>query len=358
MRKFSLPFKIIVFYILLNLTIVIPLNKFIYNNIDKFYTIFKDEQRLYYYDKMPDLTMKAHWINKYYKTNDFTIIMVGDSKVEDFYVKYEDSIAAKLDRKLFGEKDTPFIFNFGSSGTKTVYVMERIKKAAEYNPDLIIWQMGSGTYPSVNWVFPPSSKSYDLSLGGDLAGAYANIFKLNDQNAPFISAELRSNLIPLSRYSTFFVEYFKGLKSKFRGTPLAYPNDPYLAITEGSVPLPVFTEQTPFDASTRNFDAIGYICKYVYEKGIPMMIYIDPIRQTVAQQKFEEGYYEKLIDAIKKEASPYGVPVLDLHTSVPDELFIDGGHVKERGNEIVAQKLYEFILENFNNLFQRGLANE
>ena len=55
------------------------------------------------------------------------------------------------------------------------------------------------------------------------------------------------------------------------------------------------------------------------------MIYIAPINQSIMEKKYESGYYDKLHDVVKREASSYNVPVLNLYNVVPDELFIDGG---------------------------------
>ncbi len=359
-QTFSLPIKIAGFYVLLNLLVFMPLNNFIKDNIGNFNTIYKDAKRLYDYDRMPDLSLSANWINKYSGIRPDTVIIIGDSKIEDYYVEYTDSIAAKLDRKLFDKEGVsglgiPCVYNFGSSGSKTVYVMERIKKAAGYEPDLIIWQMGSGSYPQVKWAFSPgiNASIYDISLGGGLSGAYSNIIKMNDQNASFISSELRGNLVPLARYQVFYARYFEGLRSSLFKIPLVYPEDRFITIAEGEGIIPYFEFPMSFDSSALNFDAVGRICEYVHGKGIPMMIYIDQIRSDVSRSKFEDGYYEKLVSAIRAQASPYGVHVLDLHDAVPDAYFVDGGHVKEKGNEIMASRLYEFILEYYSGVLFR-----
>lgn len=347
MKRFGLIYKLMIIYILANLLVFVPINKYIYNNIGSFYTIFQDNSRLFKYDRMPDLSMKGHWINKYLEGNKKNIIMIGDSTVEDFYVKYEDSIGGLLDKKLYGEDGRPNVFNFGSSGTKSVYAMERIKKAAAYKPDLIIWQMGAGSYTEINWVFPHSPESYDLSLGGGLAGAYRNILKMNNENAYFISRELRGNLVPLHRYNEFYAEYIKGLKAKATGTPLPYPNDRHMKVQIGDVKITEKFYGIPFGESTRYFDVIGQVCKHVNEENVPLMIYVAPINQGILAQKYEPGYYEKLLEVIRSQAEPYGVPVLDLNDAVPDGLFIDGGHLKEKGDSIVADKLYDFVIEKF-----------
>jgi len=54
-----------------------------------------------------------------------------------------------------------------------------------------------------------------------------------------------------------------------------------------------------------------------------------------------------MVAAIKTQCEPYGVPLLNLNDAVPDELFIDGGHLKEEGDMIVAERLYQFITANF-----------
>lgn len=181
--------------------------------------------------------MKGHWINKYYKDNDKNIILVGDSTVRDYYVEYENSIAGLLDKKLYGDDDKPNVFNFGSGGTKSVYVMERIKKAASYNPDLIIWQIGAGNFTEIQWLLPPNPQSFDISLGGGLFDSYKNILKLNNESGYFISKELRSNLVPLNRYMDFYSEYLKGIKTKANGTPLPYPNDWHLKVPVGGIKI-------------------------------------------------------------------------------------------------------------------------
>lgn len=347
MKRFSLIWKLILIYIAANIFIFIPLNKYIYNNIGDFYTIFKNNDRLYMYDKMPDLDMKGHFINKYHKNNDKNIIIVGDSTVRDFYVDYEDSIARILDKKLFGENPEPKVFNFGSGGTKSVYIFERLKKAVEYRPDLVIWQMGAGSFTPVEWLLPPNPSGYDISLGGDLTDAYKNIPKLNNENGFFISRELRSNLVPLHRYNEFFSEYIKGIKAKSKGTPLPYPNDRHMAVQLGDVKVTEEFYGIPFDESDKYFDVIEDVCNYVTDKDINIMIYIAPINQNIMSEKYEEGYYDKLYDVIKRYGDLYNVPVLNLYNAVPDELFIDGGHLKEDGDMIVADKLYEFVIENF-----------
>lgn len=352
MRKFSLIYKLIFIYIVVNLAIFVPINKYIYNNVGDFYTIFQDNKRLFYYDRMPDLSIKGHWINKYYEDNDKNIVMVGDSTVEDFYVKYEDSIAGLLDKKLYGEDNRPRVFNFGSSGTKSVYVMERIKKAAAYKPNLIIWQMGAGSFTEIDWLLPPALSSFDISLGGGLLAAYNNIFKLNNENGYFISKELRSNLAPLHRYNDFYKEYLKGLKSKKEGLPLPYPNDRHLKVQIGDVKITEKFYGIPFDESTRYFNVVGEVCKYLKDENIPLMIYIAPINQNIMSQKYEEGYYEKLYEVIKNEADKYEVPVLNINNAIPEQLFIDGGHLKEEGDRIVSKKLYDFILQNFPQVVQ------
>lgn len=354
MKRFSLIYKLILIYILANVLIFVPMNKYIYNNIGSFYTIFQDNSRLFRYDRMPDLSMKGHWINSYYEGNEKNIVMVGDSTVEDFYVKYEDSIAGLLDKKLYGEDGRPNVFNFGSSGTKTIYAMERIKKAAEYKPDLIIWQMGAGSFTEIDWILPPSAESYDISLGRGLSAAYRNILKMNNENAYFISRELRGNLVPLHRYNEFYGEYIKGIKAKSAGAPLPYPNDRHMKVQIGDVKITEKFYGIPFDESTRYFDAVGEICKYVKDRNIPLMIYIAPINQSIMSQKYEQGYYDKLLEVILAQGTPFGVPVLNLYDAIPDELFIDGGHLKEKGDSIVAEKLYEFISINFPQVLQEN----
>lgn len=345
MKRFSLIYKIIIIYIAVNLLIFVPLNRYIYNNIGSFYTFFQNSNRLFKYDQMPDLSMKSHWINNYKDAGD-NIIMLGDSTVEDFYVKYEDSICGLLDKKLYDD-NRPHVFNFGSSGTKSVYVMERIKKAASYNPDLIIWQMGAGSFTEIEWAFPFKSGSYDISLGGNLPMAYANVFKINNENGYFISRELRGNLVPLNRYNEFFSYYTDGLKSKMKGKPLAYPNDRHITVQIGDVKVTEKFYGIIFDEPTRYFDVVSEVCKFVTDKGIRIMIYIAPINQSIMSQKYEAGYYDKLYDVVKKYAGAYDVPVLNIYNAIPDELFIDGGHLKEKGDSIVAGKLYDFVAENF-----------
>ncbi len=350
MKRFSLIWKLILIYITANLFIFIPLNKYIYNNIGEFHTIFKDNDRLYMYDKTPDLDMKGHFINKYYKNNDKNIIIVGDSTVRDFYVDYEDSIGRILDKELFGENSEPKVFNFGSGGTKSVYIFERLKKAFEYKPDLVIWQMGAGSFTSIEWLLPPNSSSYDISLGGGLIDAYKNIPKLNNENGFFLSRELRSNLVPLHRYNEFYNEYFKGRKAKKEGKPLPYPNDWHRTVPVGGIKVTEEFHGIAFDESDKYFNVIGEVCKYAADKGIELMIYIAPINQSIMAKKYEAGYYDNLYDVIKSYSDLYNVPVLNLYNAVPDELFIDGGHLKEEGDRIVAEKLYEFIVENFSDI--------
>ena len=347
MKRFSLFLKLIIVYLVANLTIFVPLNKYIYNNVDKFYTIFQKSNRLFRYDRMPDLSMKGHWINNFYEDNEQNIIMVGDSTVEDFYVEYDDSIGNILDEKLFNDKTNPQVFNFGSSGTKSVYVMERIKKAATYNPDLIIWQMGAGSFTEIDWLLPPKASSYHISLGGGLFDAYRNIPKINNENGYFISKELRDNIAPLSRYSNFYSEYLKGARAKAEGLPLVYPNDRHMKVQIGDVKITEEFHGIEFDKSSRYFGVVGEVCRYIKERDIDLMIYIAPINQSIMAEKYEEGYYEKLYEVIKSEAEPYGVPVLDIHNLVPDELFIDGGHLKEEGDALVAEGIYNFVLNNF-----------
>lgn len=347
MKRFSLVYKLILIYIVANLAIFVPLDRYIYNNIGSFNTIFQDNDRLYMYDKMPDLDMKGHFINKYYKKNDRNIIIVGDSTVRDFYVKYEDSIARQLDKKLFGNNVEPRVFNFGSGGTKSVYVFERIKKAIAYEPDLVIWQMGAGSFTPIQWILPPDSSSFDISLGGGLIDAFRNIPKINNENGFFVSRELRSNLVPLHRYNEFFGEYIKSAKAKAKGIPLPYPNDRHMAVQLGDVKITETFYGIPFDESDKYFDVIGTVCKYATDKRIKLMIYIAPINQSIMAQKYEAGYYDKLYDVVKNQADLYGVPVLNIYNAVPDELFIDGGHLKEEGDKIVAEKLYDFVVENF-----------
>lgn len=348
LKKYSLLIKIIAVYILANIFIFLPVNKHIISNINNSTTIFQNQNRLFYYDKSPDLSMAGHWINKYHQDNKYNILMVGDSTVEDFYVDYPDSIAHLLDKHLFGEKDRPYVFNFGSSGTKSVYVFERIKKAAEYNPDLIIWQMGAGSYPDVNWVFPYSESSYQLSLGGGILGAYSNILKINDQNAPFISQELRGNVVPLYRYQPFFKEYKRVFDAQREGRPLRYPNQWHMNIQIGDRKITEEFESLPFVEDNKNFEVIGFITRYLYEKNIPLMIYIAPINQDIRDQKYALGYYDELLRVVERETSPYNVPILDLNNAIPPRLFIDGGHLKEEGDRIVAARLNEFIRRQFN----------
>ena len=343
MKRFSLIYKILLIYIVANLFIFLPLNRYIYNNIGSFHTIFQNSNRLFKYDWMPDLSIKGHWVNNF-KDESGNIIIVGDSTVEDFYVKYEDSICGLLDNKIFND-GRPHVFNFGSSGTKSVYVTERIKKAASYEPELIIWQMGAGSFTEIQWVFPFRAESYDISLGGGLASAYRNVLKMNNENAYFISRELRGSLVPLHRYNEFYSFYIEGIRAKASGKPLVYPNDRHLKVQIGDVKITEEFYGIPFDESTRYFDVIGEVCKYVTDKGIKLMIYIAPINQSIMSQKYEAGYYDKLYDVVKGYAVIYNVPVLNIYNVIPDELFIDGGHLKEEGDKIVAERLYDFVKE-------------
>lgn len=345
MKRFSLVFRIVVIYILANLMVFVPLNRYIYNNVGRFYTFFQNSNRLFKYDQMPDLSMKSHWINDYEEAGD-NIIVVGDSTVEDFYVKYEDSICGLLDERLYDD-ERPHVFNFGSSGTKSVYVMDRIKKAVSYNPDLLIWQMGAGSFTEIEWVFPFKAGSYDISLGGNLPAAYDNVFKINNENGYFISRELRSGMVPLHRYSSFYPIFFDGLKAKRVGKAPTFPNERHMTVQIGDVKVTEKFYGIPFDESTRYFDVVGEVCKFVTDRGIELMIYIAPINQSIMSQKYEAGYYDKLYDVVKNYAVVYDVPVLNIYDVVPDELFIDGGHLKEEGDRIVAGKLYDFVTENF-----------
>ena len=349
MKRFSLIFKIIFIYIVINLFVFVPTNKYFYSGVHKFNSIFNDSSRLFKYDSVPDVSMAGHFINRYINHSDFgskdcrSIIMIGDSTVEDFYVPYHKSIAHLVDEKLFGPSLNPSVFNFGSSGTKSVYILERMKKACEYKPDMIVWQMGAGSYPEVDWVFGPVKGRYDLSLGGNLLGAYENILKLNDQNAPFVATELRGNLVPIFRFLPYYQELWKGYEAGQKGVPLKFPNDRHLKVQIGDVKITEKFHHIPFDESTRNFDVIEDVAKYVTSQGIKLVIYIAPINQSILAQKYEAGYYDKLVKVVERYASPYGVPILNLYNAVPDALFIDGGHLKEKGDSIVAEKLSAFL---------------
>ncbi len=348
LKRFSLVYKIIFIYITLNLLVFVPINKYFYSNVHRYHSIFNDASRLFKYDTVPDVSMAGHFINRYIGQREPSIIMVGDSTVEDFYVPYDKSIAGLVDKSLFGPSLSPSVFNFGSSGTKSVYVLERIKKACEYNPDMIVWQMGAGSYPEVDWVFGSNNSSpvkarYDISLGGNLLGAYENILKLNDQNVPFIAAELRGNLAPVFRFLPYYQELWKGYQAGQKGIPLKYPNDRHLKVQLGDVKITEQFHHIPFDESNKNFDVIEDVAAYVSSKGIQLVIYIAPINQSILAQKYEAGYYDKLLSVVERYTSPYGVPILNLYDAVPDALFIDGGHLKEQGDSIVAEKLAAFL---------------
>jgi len=347
-KRFSLVFKIIFIYIVANLLVFVPINKYFYSSVHRYHSIFNDASRLFKYDKVPDVAMAGHLINKYIGHSDYSIVMIGDSTVEDFYVPYDQSIAGLLDKSLFGPNLNPSVFNFGSSGTKSVYVLERMKKACEYKPDMIVWQMGAGSYPEVDWVFSPTKLSpvktrYDLSLGGNLLGAYQNVFKLNNENAPFVASELRGNLVPLFRYFPYYQELWKGYQAGKQGIPLKYPNDRHLKVQIGDVKITEKFNHIPFNEETRNFDVVADVANYVTSQGIKLVIYIAPINQSILAQKYEAGYYDKLLKVVERYSSPYGVPILNLYNAVPDALFIDGGHLKEKGDSIVAKKLSDFL---------------
>ena len=49
----------------------------------------------------------------------------------------------------------------------------------------------------------------------------------------------------------------------------------------------------PFDASTRHFDAVDVICKYVKDKNIPMMIYLAPINQSILAKNMRKAIMKR-----------------------------------------------------------------
>lgn len=344
--KCSILFKIFLIYTIFYFSAGY-FNTYILNNINSFYTPFANQKKLIYYAESPQLSLSAHRINKYRHEPGFNIVIVGDSKVEDMYVRYGDSIAGQLESLLFGNSEMPHIFNFGTSGMKLIYAYERIKKAVSYKPDLIVLAIGAGNLTDVNWVFGPVGNYYDISLGGGVAGAYANLIKLNDQNAPFISENLRCGIVPTYMLKPFFEEYINAMKAKKKGYEMRDPGEALVHVQLGDIKLNYFLDKYPFYIEKKHFEVIGQIAKLVSNADIKLIIYVPPVNQKMNSILYEPGYYDKLVEAIKAQTEDYGVPVIDLSDAVPDEYFLDGGHVKDQGDKIVAQKLADYIKQHY-----------
>lgn len=345
-HRYSILIKILIVYIIFH-WLLSSWNNYLLDNIDMFYTPFPNQRRLIYYPKSPHLSLSAHWINKYYGKPGFKIIVIGDSKVEDIYVRYENSICGQLETMMFGSSLTPHVFNFGTSGMRAIYAYERIKKAVSYKPDLIVLALGAGNFMDVNWVFPPFGNYYDISLGKNLIGAYGNLLKINDHNAALISENLRGNIAPTYMFRPFYQEYMNGLQATKENKEILNPGEALVGINIGDVEPEIFQHKKPFYEEKKHFEVVRKIAELTSNAGVKLMIYIPPVNQKVNDELYAPGYYDRLIESISKQLEGYDVPILDLTRAVPDELFVDGGHVKEDGDRIIAEKLCEFIKKKY-----------
>ncbi|MEW6724544.1 MAG: hypothetical protein AB1331_06455 [Bacillota bacterium] len=348
MRRFALPLKILSIYLAVNLLVLAPVGRYLLAHINDFPTSYAHQQRLFFYNDTPALSLAAHWINDYPEVEP-KVIIIGDSKTEDFYVRYEDSIVGRLDALVFSG-DRPHVFNFGVSGTKASYAWERVVKAAGYRPSLIIWQLGEGSFsPPPRWVTGRAPDRYLISLGGDLISAYANLSRLSDENAPLVAQELRSQLVPLYGLLTFWSEWRRARQAAAQGIPLPPPNAYHLTVPAGQYDPTQFTggRLEPFSTADRPFDAVGAIARYLDQRGIPLLILVAPINPLAYAAIYEPDFHQRMVDELRRQTAGLNVRLLDLGLAIPPEYFVDGGHLKEAGNELVARALADYLAEHY-----------
>lgn len=283
----------------------------------------------------------------------YRIFVLGGSTVLNRGVPYEKNFVRLVEKKL--QKKYPNekieMLNAGVDGYSTQHsLIDYMFRIKDFNPDLIIVMQGINDLTS-------SCSPEGYSLGGyqpdysHLFGSVSNIIFSYYRNKPIIginsiAIEAFIRFASHNLYSDIIFAYKNKFPEKLRTKRISMNKFPSISSYKRN--LVYMVKLTKYD----NVKLVLANQPYLYNKNMDERIWF---AQRTCSTKDTHPDLESLIfginlfnTATSVIAKEYNIPFIDFASKVPKtlEYFSDDVHFTQKGNQQVADMLYEFIVEN------------
>jgi len=295
-----------------------PPEKFDSGDYDKYHIIGQPYIDYYYYDKE--------------KKEDIRIICLGDSTTYGGTLDYYDSypyILEKLLNRAFPDKDIK-VLNAGLSNASSKQ-LKRIFQfyLVEYNPDIITWRMGTKLTDSYEVSINPFSKiKYTL---------WRCLYYLRTFRVFCILIDINRNFPPHTTRDKIYEFIMKKLIL-----------DNLIANWK--------TTKFPSDFEPGFKADFEIVKKIAYEHGINHVIAIDYVNVTRKGDVIDTD----CLRYKKKNLTPVVCTFKNFNKKLAacsiGDLFVDSCHLTKLGNIIIAQEVFEFLIDHdwFISLLKKG----
>lgn len=291
------------------------------------------------------LGFRGEEIKKIKNNNCFRIIILGGSAAWGTGVTDEDTINAKLERKLNGlsEHINYEVINAGDSGyVSTQEFILLFDRIMELDPDLVI------TFDGFNDIY--------AGFTNHLAGFPQNFTefkeKLENHNGLYFFwyglRKILSHSILLEDLKTklrtaFFI---RNLSLDNEGIPTAYANISDVAGIYGRnlKYMYMLLNATGVKVLFTIQPALTVGSKHLTEEEKAILTKMN--KEVIAYSKYVNKGYKLFVEELKQIQDEYGARTLDLtgiFDSIKDTIYIDDIHFSEYGSEIIAQRIFESI---------------
>jgi lysophospholipase L1-like esterase len=301
------------------------------------------------------------WNSKYQqysieKNNKFRIAIIGDSFVEALQVNFDKSLAEQLEM-LFGN-DIVEVYRFGINGAPlSEYLQILRQEVIHYNPDLVI----------IVIVHNDFMESYEMVPGR----YYSSFLKLK-----VIDGENIQEIPPVS-YHESLMEYLSRISATLRFLRMRYKMqlknffETYLFSDKRHTPPANY--QANVDISQldqkkeKNIRATEYIFQEFLKlqelKKFQLLLVMDGDRLSqYGQQSIYQGKVNRespsdsalSLNVLASEAAKkFGLPFIDMHPIFAKDFqlhnkrfeYNENTHWNEYGHQVVAQAIYQFIVD-------------
>jgi lysophospholipase L1-like esterase len=293
----------------------------------------------------------------------YRIFLLGGSTVFNSGVIYEKNVSKRLEEMLsqkYPEKKIEVI-NAGVDGYTTEHsLIQYLFSIKNFSPNMIImWHGINDWYYSCNpqqYAYTSYKADYSHHLGADAQMVFTHfqpspLISFHSVLIDHISIFLKDNLYSDITNKIKQTAPFPGIYSK------KFPQNTYKMISYSSLPSYKRNLQS-FINATKN-DQVTLLLgnqAYLYKKDISdreQKVLLFPIVNCMKAN----GSYPSLNSmifametynrTIEKEAKEQRVPFINLEKSLPKtlEYFTDDVHYTEKGNDVIAHKLYESIIK-------------
>ena len=356
--------KAFLLFILLNLIFALWYPLPTLGKVSFYNLVFPGRQRLPYGDN-PDLAynlslfdleamFRSHEISSGNKpANEYRVILIGDSSTWGFLLPTEETLTAKLNASKLQLPDGRQVraYNLGYPVMSLTKDLLMLSKAMAFEPDMIVWSITLESFPTDKQLYPPILQHNPETVRALIDEYGLNLDPFSDD---FVEVSIQDRTIIGARRS--IADLFR---LQLYGVPWAatridqYIPDTFTPRIEDLDADDTFHEMVPpyLDANDLAMDVLS--AGLVMSDDIPLIIINEPmfvsqgknsdIRYNFFYPRWAYDDYRALIQQYSQENDWY---YFDMWDVVPSSEFTNSAvHLTAKGNEILAQKVADAIME-------------